>query len=282
MTYIELINHFWQLFENKGMKPNDALLYFYLLKECNRKSWQNPFSLSNKSVVIALEISEKSIIDSRRRLIERNLIKVKRGDRNCSAPEYFIIGVDDENFNLPTESRTVDEMSMNGRRTVTFIKDLKTIRPKNKSPIPPDKPGEGVLDLGLDEPKKKKTKPRTPQESPPAPTREDVKVYFLSQSADIRLDDWEAEAEIFFNNFDATDWVDASGRKIKRWDSRANRWILEKEQRKKSHHVTTSTTRPDTATDERQQRQVDIASYVAHNIGSNANHPGSSGTDMPI
>lgn len=234
MTYIELLNHFWQLFENKGMRPNDALLYFFLLKECNRKSWQNPFSLSNKSVVISLEISEKSIIDSRRRLIERNLIKVKKGDRNCSAPEYFIIGVENEDFYLPTESRTVDEMSMNGRRTVTFNKDLKTIRPKNKSPISPDKPGECVLDLEFDEPKKKKTKSRTPQEFPPTPTLEEVKAYFLSQSADTRLDDWEAEAEIFFNNFDATDWVDASGRKIKRWDSRANRWILEKEQRKKT------------------------------------------------
>lgn len=139
-----------------------------------------------------------------------------------------------------------------------------------------------MLDLGLDEPKKKKTKSRTLQESPPAPTLEEVKAYFLSQSADTRIDDWEAEAEIFFNNFDATDWVDASGRKIKRWDSRANRWILEKEQRKKSHHVTPPTTRPDTAADERQQRQFDIASYVAHNIGNNANHPGGTGTDVPI
>ena len=49
-----------------------------------------------------------------------------------------------------------------------------------------------------------------------------------------------------------------------------------------SHHVTTSTTRPDTAADERQQRQLDIANYVARNIGCNAGHPGGSGTDMPI
>lgn len=213
-------------------------------------------------------------------VVERNRRNGAKGGRpkkqNPENPSGFL-----ENPLKPKKADNDSDISIDIDRDI--------IKPKNKSPISnsttithSDKPSAGVLDLGLDEPKKKKTKSRTPQESPPAPTLEDVKAYFLSQSADTRLDDWEVEAEIFFNNFDATDWVDASGRKIKRWDSRANRWILEKEQRKKSHHVTTHTTRPDTAVNGRQQRQIDIANYVAQNIGSNADHPGGSGTDMPI
>lgn len=168
--------------------------------------------------------------------------------------------------------------------------DRDNIKPKNKSPIDKpttithsDKPSAGVLDLGLEEPKKKKSK-TPPQPPPPAPTLEEIKAYFLSQSADTRLEDWEPEAEIFFNNFNATDWVDAVGRKIKRWDSRANRWIFEKEQRRKQSqpHVTAPITRTDTAADGRQQRQNDIASYVARNLGNNAGVPGGKGTDMPI
>ena len=168
--------------------------------------------------------------------------------------------------------------------------DRDNIKPKNKSQIVKstpithsDKPSagaQGILDLKF--PKEKKAKPK--REPPPTPTLEEVKAYFLSQSADTRLEDWEAEAEIFFNNFNATDWIDAAGRKINRWDSRANRWIFEKEQRKKTSqtNVSSSITRTDTAADGRQQRQHDIASYVAHNLGNNAGFPGGKGTDMPI
>lgn len=238
MTYIELINHFWQLHENKGMKPNDALLYFFLLKECNRKSWQNPFPLSNKSVVIALEISEKSVIDSRRRLIERNLIKVKKGDRNCGAPEYFIVGVE-ENFNLPTESRMVDERSMNGRRTVALYKDLKT---KENSTTPA--PAESQLPLFAEEGKpKRKAKPPKDRSAEP-PTLEEVMAYFLSQDADKRLENWEESARRFFDNFNAVGWRDKYNRLITRWDSRANSWMLDDEAKKKAQtHETDQTDR---------------------------------------
>lgn len=281
MTYIELINLFWKIHEDVNFSPHDIALYFYLLREANRQGWPEPFVCPNRVLTLGLNISDMTLIRCRDRLAAHGVFSYKSEKNKRKAPTYYLTKLSRDVSR--TVSRDVSRTVSSGvSRDVSINKDIKTIRPKNKSPISPDKPGECVLDLEFEEPKKKKTKSRTPQESPPAPTLEEVKAYFLSQSADTRLDDWEAEAEIFFNNFDATDWVDASGRKIKRWDSRANRWILEKEQRKKTHNVTTSTNRPDTTADERQQRQFDIASYVAHNIGSNADHPGGSGTDMPI
>lgn len=297
MTYIELINRFWESYRLKKFSDIDTAIYFFLLNECNIRRWLNPFELQTRNLEISLSISRKTIGEARNRLRQRGMIDFIEA-QGRGATVYLIDGVDVTNKELKSRfcvSSTKHKGNTNGNTKVTqglhkgntkanptlLDEDIR-YKTKDNIPISPDKPGEGVLDFELDEPKKKKSKSRTPQESPPAPTLEEVKAYFLSQSADTRLDDWETEAEIFFNNFDATDWVDASGRKIKRWDSRANRWILEKEQRKKSHHVTTPTTRPDTAADERRQRQDDIASYVAHNIGNNTDHPGGSGTDMPI
>lgn len=91
MTYIELINDFWQEFEDEALKPNDALLYLYLLKVCNSKAWQNPFQLSNKKIRLCLEITDKAIIESRNRLSERGLISVIKGERNSTPPTYELL-----------------------------------------------------------------------------------------------------------------------------------------------------------------------------------------------
>lgn len=100
MTYIELINDFWQEFENEAMKPNDALLYLYLLKVCNSKGWENPFELSNKRIRLCLEMTDKAIIESRERLVERGLIEVTKGERNRIAPTYKL-----QRFYFPSESK---------------------------------------------------------------------------------------------------------------------------------------------------------------------------------
>ena len=239
MTYIDLINSFWKIHENVSFSPHDVALYFYLLREANRQGWPEPFVCPNRVLTLGLNISDVTLIRCRDRLAAHGVIEYKSAKDKRKPPSYYFTTLSrDVSRSVSRDvSRDVSRsVSSTVSRDVSINKDIKTIRPKNKSPISPDKPGDGVLDLGLDDPKKKKTK-STPKPQPPAPTLEEVKAYFLSQGADPRLDDWEAEAEIFFNNFDATNWIDASGRKIARWDSRANRWILEKEQRKKSNQT---------------------------------------------
>ena len=100
MTYIDLINDFWQEFEDEALRPNDALLYFYLLKVCNSKGWENPFELANKRVRLCLEITDKAIIESRDRLVERGLIEVTKGERNRVPPTYKLL-----RFCFPQESK---------------------------------------------------------------------------------------------------------------------------------------------------------------------------------
>ena len=64
---------------------------------------------------------------------------------------------------------------------------------------------------------------------------DDVIQYFINQNAPERLDDWQEQAEIFFNHFDSIGWKNTNGVKIERWESKANLWILDhvKENRKK-------------------------------------------------
>lgn len=100
MTYIDLINDFWQEFESEALKPNDALLYLYLLKTCNSLGWKNPFELSNKKIRLCLEITDKVILESRDRLVKRGLIKVTKGERNRQTPTYKIM-----HFCFPSESK---------------------------------------------------------------------------------------------------------------------------------------------------------------------------------
>ena len=91
---------------------------------------------------------------------------------------------------------------------------------------------QGKLDLNFEEGKKAKRKLRK-DNSATSPTLDEVFDYFLSQNADMRLENWEESAKRFFDYFNAVDWRDKFNRRITRWDSRANSWILDDEKRNK-------------------------------------------------
>lgn len=94
------------------------------------------------------------------------------------------------------------------------------------------KSGQMPIVFDVDKKKKKHSSQKRPPEPPP-PTLDDVKSYFTSQRADKRLQDWEREAEIFYNHFASLGWRTSSGGKIERWESRANLWIIEHERLQK-------------------------------------------------
>lgn len=95
------------------------------------------------------------------------------------------------------------------------------------------------LSLFAEEDKKaKKQKPKVQKESgTPTPTLEEVLQYFLSQDADKRLENWEESAKKFFDNFNSVEWRDKYNRRITRWDSRANLWIMTDEKRQKEKQI---------------------------------------------
>lgn len=257
MTYIELINNFWQEFGNKGMQPNDVLLYFYLLDHCNRISWQNPFSLTNKNLIMMLELSEKSIIGARNRLKERGLICIEKGDRNCKAPVYFIVGLQYTNFNCKISSRTADEWQMNGRRKAAYNIDYKT-KDKETPPKGGVKKVEGeptlFQEVETENPLPKKGRSIVPE----PPTLEEVRAFFCDSEFSTEIANPQLEAEKFFYYFESLNWR-TSGRRIPNWQARAKVWILDS----KSKNEQPNTDRAGIREAEKQQRDDEFAKHIA-------------------
>ena len=231
MNYIELINRFWSEVEMKGYKSQDANLYFYLLHYCNKIGWVNPFSLPNKRAVLSTGLSEKTLIECRCRLSERGLIDFRPGKRKAAPPVYCFPIESENGFYFPWESKTGSKTeskteSKTGSYNKTINNKLKTDSVANATPS-----GQ----VPLVSPKEKKSKRATKANDPPPtfPTLDEVRRYFLSQSADTRLDDWELSARLFFDEYNSVGWKDKYGNKVIQWQGKANGWIFYRERAEK-------------------------------------------------
>ena len=254
MNYIELINRFWSEVEMKDYKSQEANLYFFLLHYCNRIGWVNPFSLHNKRAVLSTGLSEKTLIECRCRLSERGLIDFRPGKRKAAPPVYCFPVEGENGFYFPWESKTESKTgskteSKTGSKTGSKTESYnKTINYKLKRDDVADAtrgaPRRKASDsLFADEERKAakiKSPPKPKLEFEP-PTLDDVRQYFLSRDADKRLANWEESAQRFYDNFTAVDWRDKYNRRITRWDSRANSWIIDDE---KQQNEQTRTDRP--------------------------------------
>lgn len=198
MTYIELINRFWKIRRENPITAYESDLYFYLLKECNERNWENPFSASTTVISAELGISRKTIADLRGRLKDKGLIDFREGKQGCSMPSYTIITKVKN-----TRRKTIIPKEATNKNTANTVKARKKKEPKS-----------------LDELfKPEKIKKRIKKEFEP-PTFEEVKKYFQDHQAN------SDQAELFFNYYDSLGWKTATGAKIEKWDSKANVWIL--------------------------------------------------------
>lgn len=77
MKYIDLINDFWRQNAIEPFRPLDAMIYLYLLNQCNLRRWQNPFQLSSRSIEIAFSITRNTVMEVRKRLQKRGLLTTK-------------------------------------------------------------------------------------------------------------------------------------------------------------------------------------------------------------
>ncbi|MCD8080310.1 MAG: hypothetical protein LUF04_07845 [Bacteroides sp.] len=91
MTYIELINRFWQLDEKDPFTSQETRLYFYLLRTSNLLDW--PRSWSRKNITLAAEvgISVTTLYRVRDRLQQTGLIRYVAGERGAgNKTRYFL------------------------------------------------------------------------------------------------------------------------------------------------------------------------------------------------
>lgn len=262
MTYIELVNRFWELNQVKTFSSIEVAVYFSLLNECNIRRWLNPFELRTRYLEYCFEISRKSIGEARNRLKQRNLIDFIEG-KGKRPSLYLIKGAKVTNkelvvtFNVSTGNNKSNNIGNNtGNNSVTTevttrqfspINNIKT-KKKDKDNSPTSRAGEcvganadGCLFSGKDLENPKGVKASKLAGFSP-PTSEEVRNYFALRGANLRLPDWETEAEAFFCYFDSQGWVKSNGRKVASWESLANDWILRKKRELKQQESNENST----------------------------------------
>jgi hypothetical protein len=94
MTYIELMNRFWNLNNEHFFTSYETQLYFYLLNTCNHTGWKKSFVKPNKIICYECSISEKTLISLRNRLKQIGLIDFISGGKNKrDYTTYTILGL---------------------------------------------------------------------------------------------------------------------------------------------------------------------------------------------
>lgn len=98
MGYIDYINQFWKIRRSKRLTAYESDLYYYLLHECNRGNWINPFNLSTTLICAELGISRKTLSDLRNRLKQKGLIEFSEGQKNKLSATYELLYVSESNI----------------------------------------------------------------------------------------------------------------------------------------------------------------------------------------
>ena len=183
MTYIELLNSFWDSTRFNPCSSNEALMYFSLLHQCNIRRWINPFEFETREFELTLRFSRATIAAIRNKLKQRGLIDFRKGVGSGSAV-YLICGVEitdkelaknfcvqSENTNLNTTLNTNLNTTLNTNANSTLYIEEKRLKTIDISPIGDVKSPSLDLEKSLFEEEEKKTRrcKKTPRPKPPDP-----------------------------------------------------------------------------------------------------------------
>ncbi|MCB2380403.1 hypothetical protein LGH70_22615 [Hymenobacter sp. BT635] len=115
LNYIILLNSFWQYDTQRHFGASATRLYFFLLQECNRQRWTNPFTLADAYLCLALGMVKNTMKPARAELVNAGLISFQgggngRGDATCyqlrtTIPTASEKGVDSAPFTPALRSR---------------------------------------------------------------------------------------------------------------------------------------------------------------------------------
>ncbi|MCY1093647.1 DnaD domain protein, partial [Bacillus safensis] len=123
MNYLKEINGFMRFLETTELKPTTQALWFHLMDINNGCSWKEWFTVPNSRLYSRLGVSEKTMIEHRKILIEHGRIEYK--PRGTGAGSYRIVSLEikasmtpvpDEEPEKPNEekpTRQEDKQPMN-------------------------------------------------------------------------------------------------------------------------------------------------------------------------
>ncbi|WP_111290028.1 DnaD domain protein [Bacillus safensis] len=117
MNYLKEINGFMRFLETTELKPTTQALWFHLMDINNGCSWREWFTVSNTTLVARLNVSEKTVLEHRKILVEAGRIEyIPQGKK---AGRYRIISLENAASPVPEKpkeektTRQEDEQPMN-------------------------------------------------------------------------------------------------------------------------------------------------------------------------
>ena len=128
MTYIELINAFWNKRLVYPLTSYEADFYMYLLKECNSRNWVNPFKLPTQIIEHDLNLNRRTICEIRNKLQNNGYINFTASTKRGEVTEYEIIDITNDPYANANRTQTERKPNANRTQSVTqtehFYKDL--------------------------------------------------------------------------------------------------------------------------------------------------------------
>nr|MDF9459386.1 DnaD domain protein [Bacillus pumilus] len=94
MNYLKEINGFMRWLETTELKPTTQALWFHLMDINNGCTWKEWFTVPNSRLYSRLGVSEKTMIEHRKILIEHGRIEYK--PRGTGAGSYHIISLENK------------------------------------------------------------------------------------------------------------------------------------------------------------------------------------------
>ncbi|MHC1990238.1 DnaD domain protein [Bacillus safensis] len=107
MNYLKEINGFMRWLETTELKPATQALWFHLMDINNGATWKEWFTVPNSRLYSRLGVSEKTMIEHRKYLIEHGRIEYK--PKGKSAGSYRIISLENTASIAPVPEKPKEE-----------------------------------------------------------------------------------------------------------------------------------------------------------------------------
>ena len=250
MSYIELINNFWQRQQEENFTPVEGMLYFLLLDTCNGLNWKNPFRLGNDRAAAVLDISQKTLIAAREKLAAGGLIEYSPGNGRRILTAYLIKGCPKGcNISNLFEGKDPEKGPQKGARKGPekvvkiphYKRQDKTRQENEQASSSPDPSGVFNNSSFIDNCGSDKKGPNlsangdggtTPQPEPKSPGNAKIGKNNGSAAPDLQavinyalqIGRSEAAARDFYAVSSGRNWKDGSGQPIRSWQALLSRW----------------------------------------------------------
>jgi hypothetical protein len=237
MSYIDLINQFWRMNRIDPFTPTEVCLYFYLLSQWNNYNREEKFEIGTRSLLNELRMTDRTFFSVRDSLRDKGLINFTKGERRSSSPVYQIL----ENVDIGRPMRTAEPEAETEMPEEIEVDEIPSPTP-TPGPVPEDQkpvqkpPKRKKIEKPLDElfktpePEKRKKKEFVP------PTLQEVEDFFSGLGVIDALE----KAQQFYFHYDSLGWHTSSGAAIWRWDSLANKWLLNDKQKEYENNRSSS------------------------------------------